>query len=81
LETLAQEIEAASIGWDERRLDEEALAADFLGAWRQVLERLRNARISALLEKSRRGGWSEEDKELYRRLQRGPLAPGAASMD
>lgn len=81
LETLAQEIEAASISWDERRLDEEALAADFVGAWRQLLERLRNARISALLEKSKRGGWNDEDKELYRRLQRGAVTPGAAPPD
>ncbi|MGH8629848.1 MAG: DNA primase, partial [Burkholderiales bacterium] len=40
LETLAQEIEAASFAWDERRLDGDALVADFLGAWRQLLERL-----------------------------------------
>ncbi len=82
LETLAREVEAASIGWAERRLDGDALAADFAGAWRQLLERLRHARISALLEKSKRGAWSDEDKELFRRLQQPSVySPGPASAD
>jgi DNA primase len=82
LEALAQDVEAATIGWQERRLDADALAADFVGAWLQLLERLRKARISALLEKSKRAGWSEEDKDLFRRLQhRGSQAPGPVSPD
>jgi DNA primase len=81
LQALAQEVEAASIGWQERRLDEAALAADFTGAWDQLLERLRKARVSALLEKSKHGGWSDEDKELYRRLQRPGNSRGPAEAE
>jgi DNA primase len=82
LEALAHEVEAASVAWEERRLDTDALAADFIGAWRQILERQRNARISALLDKSRHGAWSDEDKELFRRLQqRSAPVQGPASVD
>jgi DNA primase len=48
--------------------DEDALKADFLGAWNWIEQRLGKARIDALLEKSRKGQLSEEDKALYRRL-------------
>jgi len=82
LHALAQEVEAASIGLAERRLDEAALAADFTGAWGQLLERLRNAKISALLEKSKHSGWSDQDKELFRQLQRrGSRSQGPATAD
>jgi hypothetical protein len=76
LAALAEEVEAATIEWDGRRLDKDAVGADFDGAWRQLLERLRNARLSALLEKSKHGGWSAADKDLYRQLQRGAPATG-----
>jgi DNA primase len=76
LAALAEEIEAATLEWDGRRLDKDAVSADFDGAWRQLLERLRNARLSALLEKSKHGGWSAADKDLYRQLQRGAPASG-----
>lgn len=77
---LAEQIEAGSLRWEERRLDDAALEDDFIGAWRQLLDRFRNARISALLEKSKRIGWSEEDKALYLRLQR-PSQAGAVGAD
>jgi DNA primase len=80
LETLAQQIEAGSLLWEERKLDDAALEADFVGAWRQLLDRFRNARISALLEKSKRNGWTAEDKALYLRLQR-PSQKDAVSAD
>lgn len=75
LESMAQQVEAASLAWEERKLDPEALAADVAGAWDQLMERLRRARISALLEKASRTGWSAEDKELLRSLQQ-RNAPG-----
>ena len=75
LEGLAQEIETAALDWEERRLDAEALAVDFTGAWGQLLDRLRRARIAALLEKGDRSGWTAEDKDLLRSLQQRPPAP------
>jgi len=51
-----------------QEFDEEALKADFLGAWSWIEQRLGKARIDALLEKSRKGQLSEEDKALYRSL-------------
>jgi hypothetical protein len=52
-------------------LDREALRADFLGAWRGIEQRLSKARIDALLQKSRTGSLTNEDKALYRQLMRG----------
>jgi DNA primase len=69
LHGLAQEVETAGLGWEERKLDDEALAADFDGAWVQLLDGLRRARLAALLEKGDRLGWTAEDKDLLRRLQ------------
>jgi len=69
LESLIGRFQASSlIAWEGQELDQEALKADFLGAWQLIEQRLSKARIDALLEKSRRGTLSEEDKALYRRL-------------
>jgi DNA primase len=67
LEALACEIETASLKWE--KLDGEALQAEFAGAWERLDERFRHARITLLLEKSKRQGWTSEDKEQFRRLQ------------
>ena len=59
---------AGMLAWEGSGFDEEALKADFLGAWHSIEQRLGKARIDVLLEKSRTGKLSDEDKALYRRL-------------
>ncbi len=69
LEPLVGRFQAASlIAWEGREVDRDALKTDFLGAWQRIEQRLSKARIDALLEKSRTGNLSEEDKALYRQL-------------
>jgi len=75
LELVAQQAEAAALALEEHWTDAAALEVDFRGAWRQLMERIRKARIDALLDKSKRIGWTAEDQELYRRLQQ-PLPGG-----
>lgn len=69
LESLVSRIQASGlVAWDGREDDENALKADFLGAWQAIEQGLSRARIDALLEKSRKSGLTDEDKALYRRL-------------
>jgi DNA primase len=69
LEPLVGRFQAAGLlAWEGSGFDEEALRADFLAAWQSIEQRLSKARIDALLEKSRRGDLSDEDKALYREL-------------
>ncbi len=67
LEALARDIEVGSLRWE--RMEDEALEAEFTGAWAQLTERFRHVRISLLLEKSKRQRWTPEDEEQFRRLQ------------
>ncbi|UCD67326.1 MAG: DNA primase [Betaproteobacteria bacterium] len=72
LESLVGSYQTAGVlAWKGRELDREALRADFLGAWRGIEQRLSKARIDALLQKSRTGSLTNEDKALYRQLMRG----------
>ena len=68
-ELLAFEIETGSLKWE--GLDQEALEAEFVGAWEKLVDRFRHVRITLLLEKSKRQSWTSEEKEQYRRLQQG----------
>jgi DNA primase len=68
-EFLAQEIETGSLKWE--KLDQEALQAEFVGAWEKLVARFRHVRITLLLEKSKRQSWTSEEKEQFRRLQQG----------
>ena len=69
LEPLVGRFQAAGLlAWEGSGFDEEALKADFLAAWQSIEQRLSKARIDALLEKSRQGDLSDEDKALYRQL-------------
>ncbi|MBC8008105.1 MAG: DNA primase [Prolixibacteraceae bacterium] len=68
-ELMAHEIEAGSLKWE--KLDQDALQAEFVGAWEKLVERFRHVRITLLLEKSKRQSWTSEEKEQYRRLQQG----------
>jgi len=66
-EALAREIEVSSLRWE--RMEDEALEAEFTGAWARLTERFRHVRITLLLEKSKRQRWTPEDEEQFRRLQ------------
>jgi DNA primase len=68
-ETAVRNAEAGALRWQERALEPSELESEFSGAWRQALDRIRRARITALLEKSRRQGLSAEDQSQYRLLQ------------
>ncbi len=67
------DIEAGVLHWQERGLSADELKAEFLGAWRQLTELIRKARLAALVEKSRRQTWSPEDEAQFRLLQQ-PLS-------
>ena len=80
LESLVGRFQASGLlAWEGREFDEAALKADFLGAWQWIEQRLSKARIDALLEKSRKGDLSEEDKALYRRLISNPAGDQASA--
>jgi hypothetical protein len=68
-ELLAHEIETGSLKWE--KMDQEALQAEFVGAWEKLVERFRHVRITLLLEKSKRQSWTSEEKEQFRSLQQG----------
>jgi len=68
-ETAVRNAEAGALRWQDRALAPAELEAEFAGAWRQALDRMRRARITALLEKSRREDWSPEEQAQYRLLQ------------
>jgi hypothetical protein len=69
LELPFREIETASLKWE--NLDQDALQAEFTGAWNKLLGLFRHVRITTLLEKSKRQDWTQEEKDEYRRLQQG----------
>ncbi len=69
LEPLVGRFQAAGLlAWEGSGFDEDALKADFRGALQSIEQRLSKARIDTLLEKSRTGDLSDEDKALYRQL-------------
>ena len=71
-EALAREIEVGSLRWEQ--MEDEALEAEFTGAWVRLTERFRHVRITLLLEKSKRQRWTPEDEEQYRHLQQRTVA-------
>ena len=66
---LFEAVEAGVLRWQERGLSGEAFEAEFIGAWRQLLERNRLARGKALSEKWQREGLSAEEKSEFLLLQ------------
>ena len=68
-EALVAAIEAGTLRWQESGLSGDEVEAEFQGAWRQLLDRIRRARLSVLLEKSQRQGWSAEDQSNFLLLQ------------
>ena len=62
-------VQAGTVRWQESGLAGPEIEADFLGAWRQVLEGIRLARMRALLEKSKRQGWNAEEQSQFLLLQ------------
>ena len=76
-ENAVRNAEAGALRWQERSLAASELEAEFSGAWRQALDRIRRSRITALLEKSRQQGLSAEDQAQYRLLQQAlSVVPG-----
>lgn len=74
-EAAVRNAEVGALRWQERSLEAAELEAEFTGAWRQALDRIRRSRIAALLEKSQRQGLSVEDQAQYRLLQQAVSAP------
>ncbi len=61
--------ETGALRWQDQSLAPAELEAEFQGAWQQAVDRLRRARITVLLEKSRHQGLNSEDQAQYRLLQ------------
>jgi DNA primase len=72
LESNFNAAQAVAISWDETGLDQRALEDDFRGAWEQLVNRFREARLDALSRKAGVSGWTSEDKETYLSLQQRP---------
>jgi DNA primase len=70
-------VEAGMLRWQERGLSGDEFEAEFTGAWRQLLDRIRRARINALLEKSRQGSWTAEEQTQFLLLQQQVTKGGA----
>ena len=68
-EAAVRAAEAGALRWQDRALQPAELEAEFTGAWQQAMDRIRRARIAALLEKSRRQELNAEDQAQYRLLQ------------
>ncbi len=68
-EAAVRAAEAGALRWQDRSLQPAELEAEFTGAWQQAMDRIRRARIAALLEKSRRQELNAEDQAQYRFLQ------------
>ncbi len=62
-------VEVGVLWRQEQGFSGEELEAEFAGAWRQLVERIRKARSNALLEKSRQHGWSAEEQAQFLLLQ------------
>lgn len=72
-----RDAEVGALRWQQRGLKPEDFDAEFRGAWRQALDRIRRARIAALLDKSQQQGLSAEDQAQYRLLQQAvSVVPG-----
>jgi DNA primase len=71
---LFEAVEAGTLRWQERGLAGDEVVAEFDGAWRQLLDRIRRARVKALLEKSRQESWNAEEQSQFILLQQ-QLAP------
>jgi DNA primase len=72
LEPYFHAAQTVALTWDEGVLDGAALEEDFLGAWDQLVNRFREARLDALSRKAGQSGWTAEDMQLYRELQQRP---------
>ena len=66
------ELEAMSVRDEWRGLGDEGLKAEFLGAWSNLLQKRDEAQKTVLIAEGERSGWTQERKELLRRLQQRP---------
>jgi hypothetical protein len=71
-ELLVREIEAGSLKWE--KLDQEALQAEFVGAWSKLLERFQRNRMTRLLEANKRPSeLTDTEREQFGSLQHGAV--------
>ena len=68
-EALFAQVEVGTLRWQESGLSADEMAAEFQGAWWQLLERIRRARLNALIEKSQRQAWSAAESAQFILLQ------------
>ena len=69
LEAMAQEVERATLDWEDKALDETGLQQELTGALRAVREQIRKARQKNLLETLGQRHWTQEETEQFRKLQ------------
>ena len=69
LEPMAQDVERATMEWEEMGLDEAQLKQELEGAWRAMQEQIRKARQKGLMDALKERGWTQEEKEQFRSLQ------------
>ncbi len=62
-------VEVGVLWRQEQGFSGEELEAEFAGAWRQLVERIRKARTNALLAKSRQQPWTPEEQSQFLLLQ------------
>ena len=68
-EPLLTAVEAGTLRWQESGLTGAEVEAEFQGAWRQLLDRIRRARMNMLLEKSQHQGWDAQEQSQFLLLQ------------
>jgi DNA primase len=68
-EDLFSAVEVGVLRRQEQSFSGEETGAEFVGAWRQLAESIRKARIKVLLQKSQEHGWSPEEQSQFLLLQ------------
>ncbi len=76
-EALFAAVEAGTLRWQASGLTGAEVEAEFHGAWRQLLDRIRRARGNALLEKRAQQGWSADEQAQFLLLQQQVTTPAA----
>ena len=68
-ENLFSAVEVGVLRRQEQGFSGDETGAEFVGAWRQLAESIRKARIKVLLQKSQEHGWSPEEQSQFILLQ------------
>ncbi len=67
---ILEEARPAIFGLEEAGLNREELESEFMGAWKQYLDRLCRAKMEKLLARANASGWTNETKEEFLGLQK-----------